>query len=473
MKDLLKKTETYFLILPILFLWIVKLPHLNLPFFWDEAWSYFPAIQKMYETGPGMLPGAIPLWDAKGHPLFFFFISSMWMKVTGLNIFLLRLLPMFISTGVLVSSWALLKRHVSLTAANIGITLISVQQLFLAQAAMFLPEMLVALLLVITLNAYLSRNLWIFILAGTAMVMTKETSIVFIATFLLSHFIYYLKPGRESRPYIIESTIIAVPLLSYIGFLILHKLEFGSWFFDDHLGYINISISEVMRKIQIALSGILVNWGRAIILIAALGALGLSFFKKGNSGISSLISVTLLLMVTFIAFSSFNFYTQRYMLSMIVLFIIIASSMISKAGFRNKVINLAILAILTAVPTFYSFTKKSNADSDLGYIEVVQLHLEMVEFMEDQGWKNEPVSASFNMIFALRNPNLGYTQTDEGFTNVKDIKNFRQSRIFVHESTFYDDRSQLDSIKSEMLLLKRFENKHAWGEIYIDPATSH
>lgn len=468
MKDLLKKIETYFIILPILFLWIVKLPYLHLPFFWDEAWSYFPAIQKMHETGPGLLPGALPLWDAKGHPLFFFFISSVWMNVTGLNIFLLRLLPMLISSGVLVASWALLKRHVSLAAANIGILLIAVQQLFLAQAAMFLPEMLVALLLVISLNAYLSRNFWIFIMSGTAMVMTKETSIVFIATFLITHLLYYLKPGRESRPYIIESVQIAVPLLSYIGFLILHKLEFGSWFFDDHLGYITISISEVMRKIQIALSGILVNWGRAIILIATLVALGLICFRRGNCKLSSFIIVILLLMITFIAFSSLNFYTQRYMLSMIVLFMIIASSVISKAGFQNKVINLAIVLILTAIPAFYSFTKKSNADSDLGYIEVVQLHMEMVEFMEDQGWKDEPISASFNMIFALRNPNLGYTRTNEGFTNVKDIKNFRQSRIFVHESTFYDDRSQIDSIKSEMLLLKRFENKHAWGEIYID-----
>ncbi len=468
MKDLLKKTETYFIILPILFLWIVKLPHLHLPFFWDEAWSYFPAIQKMYETGPGLLPGDLPLWDAKGHPLFFFFISSIWMNVTGLNIFLLRLLPMLISTGVLVASWALLKRHVSLAAANIGILLIAVQQLFLAQAAMFLPEMLVALLLVISLNAYLSRNFWIFIMSGTAMVMTKETSIVFIATFLLTHLLYYLKPGRESRPYINESIQIAVPLLSYIGFLILHKLEFGSWFFDDHLGYISISISEVIRKIQIALSGIFVNWGRVIILIATLVSLGLICFRRGNCKFSSFRIVILLLMITFIAFSSLNFYTQRYMLSMIVIFMIFASSVISKAGFQNKVINLAIVVILTAIPAFYSFTKKSNADSDLGYIEVVQLHKEMVEFMEDQGWKDEPISASFNMIFALRNPSLGYTRTNEGFTNVKDIKTFRQSRIFVHESTFYDDKSQIDSIKSEMLLLKRFENKHAWGEIYID-----
>ncbi|HAX96544.1 MAG TPA: hypothetical protein DCY35_08500 [Prolixibacteraceae bacterium] len=468
MKDLLKKTDNYFLILPILFLWIVKLPHLDLPFFWDEAWSYFPAIHKMYESGPGIFPGDLPLWDAKGHPLFFFFISSVWMKVAGLNIFFLRLLPMFISTGVLLASWTLLKKHISLSAANIAILLISVQQLFLAQAAMFLPEMLVTLLLLISLHAYLSRNFWVFSITGTAMVMTKETSIVFIATFLINHLFYYLNPDRKSRPYIIESLLMAIPLLSYVVFLILHKKAFGSWFFDDHLGYISISGTEVLGKMKIALSSIFINWGRVLILISVLGAMAIAIYKKSKPILSSLASVSLLLMIVFISFSSFNFYTQRYMLSMIVLFMIVASSILAKARFGNRFINLTIVAILAVIPAFYTFTKKSNADSDLGYIEVVHLHQEMVEFMEDQGWKNEPVSASFNMIFALRNPILGYIQTDQGFANVRDIKSFRQSRIFVHESTFYDDRSQLDSIKSEKFLLKRFENKHAWGEIYIE-----
>lgn len=473
MEDLLKKTEKYFLLLPILFLWIIKLPHLGLPFFWDEAWSYFPAIYKMYEIGPGLLPGDLPLWDAKGHPLLFFFISSLWLKITGLNIFMLRLFPMLISTAVLIASWALLKRHVSLYAANICVLFISVQQLFLAQSAMFLPEMLVALLLIITLHAYLSRKFWIFILAGTAMVMTKETSIVFIATFLLAHLLNYLHPDKKSRQYIIESLMITIPLLSYVLFLILHKREFGTWFFDDHLGYISVTFPEIMRKMRIALSGIFINWGRAVIFLASVVAMGIVIYKNGKYRISPLIFVTLLLMIIFIPFSSINFYTQRYMLSMLVLFLIIASSIISMASFKNKLANLAIIGILTAIPAYYTFAKKTNADSDLGYVEVVKLHQEMVDFMEDQGWNNEPVSASFNMIFALRNPILGYTHTDQGFKNVRDIKSFRQSKIFVHESTFYDDRSQLDSIKSEKVLLKRFENKHAWGEIYIENEATH
>ena len=87
MKNYISKIENYIFILPLLFVVIVKIPHLAVPYFWDEAWSYFPAVFKMYESGPGLLPGALPLWDAKGHPLFFFFLSSSWMRIVGTSVF--------------------------------------------------------------------------------------------------------------------------------------------------------------------------------------------------------------------------------------------------------------------------------------------------------------------------------------------------------------------------------------------------
>jgi hypothetical protein len=33
-----------------------KIPQLPLPSFWDEAWSYLPAILNMAETGPSLSP---------------------------------------------------------------------------------------------------------------------------------------------------------------------------------------------------------------------------------------------------------------------------------------------------------------------------------------------------------------------------------------------------------------------------------
>ena len=73
------------------------------------------------------------------------------------------------------------------------------------------------------------------------------------------------------------------------------------------------------------------------------------------------------------------------------------------------------------------------------------------------------------MIFALRDPQLGFISGKEGFTDVKDINHFRESEIFLNESTFYDNPTEIDSIKNEKRLVKQFHEGIAWGDIYVNP----
>lgn len=467
-KNTLQILERYFILIPILFIVIVKIPHMHLPYFWDEAWSYFPAIFKMYETGPGLLPGALPLWDAKGHPLFFFFVASGWMKLVGTGITAMRILPLAISIGVLLSIYFMLKRHVSLRAANIATILLVVQQLFLAQAAMLLPEMMVTLFLVLSIDAYLRRKYLLYILFASAMVMTKETSIVFAGTFLLFHLFDYLKPGKLSRQYILESLLMLTPIAVYGVFLLLHKKEFGSYLFEDHVGYISLTGKAVFHKINLGIRAVCISSGKWLILVAVIFTFLIQVMTGKNISIPKISTLILLITIIFVVFSALNFYTTRYMLGMLSLFIVLAAISLSKVEGINKWIFATFIGILAIVPLYYSLTKKSNADSDLGFVETVKVHQEMVKFMEEQGWKEKPIAASFNMIFALRDANLGYVSSKEGFSNVKNMGKFREAEIFINESTFYNYRSELDTVKQEKILLKRFENKHAWGEIYVN-----
>lgn len=466
MKNYISKIENYIFILPLLFVVIVKVPHLSIPYFWDEAWSYFPAVFKMYETGPGMLPGALSLWDAKGHPLFFFFLSSSWMRLVGTSVFWVHVLPLLISLGTLVASYVLVKKHVNKWAANIVVSLLSVQSLFLAQATMLLPEMLITLFLVLSIDFYLRKNYWAFILVATLMVLTKETSIIFVGGFLLFHLFTYLRPGKESRNYIIQSFMLLIPILFYGLFLVLHKIEFGSFFFEDHMGYIDISTSGVSKKLQIAGGMIFTRYGRNAILVSALIATAFILFKKKKIQNAKMLGLLLLLSLVFLVFSALNFYTQRYMLSLMTLFVIISGVVLQQAKLNKELINWAVVIAIVAVPAFYSFTKKTNSDSDLGYVETVKTHQKMVKYCEEQGWKDTPIAASFNLIFALRNPHLGYVSTKEGFSKVSNIDKFREATVFLNESTFYDHRPQLDSIKNENKLVESFNIKHAWGKIY-------
>ncbi|MCD6355123.1 MAG: glycosyltransferase family 39 protein, partial [Prolixibacteraceae bacterium] len=419
-------------------------------------------------NGPGLLPGALSLWDAKGHPLFFFFISSSWMRLAGTSVFWVHVLPLLISLATLTATYFLVKKHVNRQTAQLSVLLLSVQSLFLAQATMLLPEMLVTLLLLLSIDFYLRKKFVLFALLGSAMVLTKETGIVFIGGFLLFHLFSYLKQGKESRKYIWESLLLLIPLLVYATFLLLHKKEFGSYFFEDHLTYIKLSWSAIVKKLQIAAEILYTHYGRNAILAAVIISCGILLFRKRKLKHRKILLLLLLQTVIFLFFSILNFYTQRYMLSLLAIFTIRASVLMVQVKFRNTYLNGLLVALVTAIPLYYTFTKKTSSDSDLGYVEVVKTHQQMVKFCEEQGWQNKPIAASFNLIFALRNPHLGYVSSKEGFSDVKNMGKFREAEIFLNESTFYDYRPQLDSIKKENKLLKKFKLKHAWGEIYTN-----
>ncbi|HKI88342.1 MAG TPA: glycosyltransferase family 39 protein [Draconibacterium sp.] len=468
MNKIIIKTSKYFFILPVTFVVIVTFPHLSLPYFWDEAWSYFPAVFKMYKNGPGLLPGALPLWDAKGHPLFFFFLSSSWMRLVGTSVFWVHVLPFLISLSTLWALFCLVKKHAGLWAANIALLLFSVQSLFLAQATFLLPEMLITLLLLFSIDTYLSRKFWWFVLVASIMVMTKETSIVFVGSFLLFHLLNHLKPGKESRKYIVESLQMAIPLAVYGIFLILHKKEFGSFFFQEHTGYIQLSLATILKKLQIATGIIFTRYGRNIILVAIIVAVLILIFKKKKWENKKLLALLVLQTGVFLLFSAVNFYTQRYMLSLLALFVIITAVLLVQVKFSKWVINALVITAITVVPLYFTFTQKSNADSDLGYVQVVKVHQQMVKYCEEQGWQNEPVSASFNLIFCLRDPHLGYVSTNEGFTQVMNLQKFKEAKIFVNECTSFGADAQLDSIRNENKMVKEFRLEQAWGKIYTN-----
>ena len=465
------KIKDYLFIIPIIFILIIKIPHLSLPYFWDEAWSYFTAVQQMYESGPSLLPGALPLKIAKGHPLFFFFIYSSWMHIFGTSVTVVHILSLLISVATIMVTYLMVKKHANQNAALIAIVLLSIQSLFLAQASMVLPEMLLTLLLLLSIHMYLSRNFGWFILSAGLMVMTKETSIVFICGFLLMHLLTYIKPEKEARKYIVETFMISVPLIIYAIFLVLHKIEFGSFFYPDHTGYVDFRFDSVSQKINIATEIIFTRYGRKTVLIISTLSLLIILIKKTKLKSGTLLALILIQTLLFLSFSAINFYTQRYMLGLLSLFMIASAVIMENAKLKNLWLNTLILIFVTSIPLYSTLTQKSNTDKDLGYVEAVMVHQKMVHFCEEQDWQDKGISASFNLIYYLRDYSLGYLSQDKGFSNVSDLRYIRDSEIFLIDCTNHGKELQIDTIKTENQLVKEYQIKQAWGEIYTNLST--
>ncbi|MDP2338468.1 MAG: glycosyltransferase family 39 protein [Bacteroidota bacterium] len=457
--------KNFFFLVPIAILLVIQIPHLSLPYFWDEAWSYIPAIRKMAETGPSMLPGVIPIDYCKGHPQFFFFLSSIWMDLSPDSILFMRILPLLISIGVLLVTFFELRKFAGIETANIAILLIGVQSTFLAQSIFILPEMLLTLLLIVSLFAFLNRRYLIFAISSSLMVLTKETAIVFTLTFGLYYLISILSKRGKDTFYLGHFILLIVPEVIYGMFLLLHYLKFGVFFYADHLSLINLSSTSILEKIGRVMVMVFSQYGRMLLSLLILITLGLLIILKKKIQNRNILILCGLSIVIFMIFTSINSYSPRYTLGIIIMLVIVFSVIFSQLPV-HPYLRTGVVAIIASICLYYSLTHKRSIDTDLGYVEVIRVHQEMVRYCEDNNLYDEPISASFNMYYNLHNNELGYITSNREFTHIMDWGKYNDAKYLIFESTFNDSDSIIQLAKIKYRLVRTFTNKHAWGYIY-------
>ena len=461
MKDI--SVKNLFFILPVLILLILQIPHLSLPYFSDEAWSYFPTIKKMAEVGPSLLPGVLPIDDCKGHPQFFFFISSEWMRIFPDNIVMMRVLPLLFSLGLLVTVYVGLKKLVNWESAIITSLLISVQSMFLAQSIFLLPEMLLTLLFVLSFFFFLNSRFLAYAITSSLMVLTKETAIIFPVIFGLFYLFSLLAPSNREKFRHRYLLALITPGIIYAAFLILHYLKFGVVLYGDHVQYISFDWPTIHDKINRAYSFIFIGYGRRFISIAAI--ISLIIFLVQRSKIGRLLILGILSFIAFMLFSVFNYYTQRYGLVAMIIFIILFGYIFSQIKI-NQYIKVGITLCLAAVCLYFSLNEKQNADIDRGYVESIKVNEQLVQFCEENNLYDQPISVTFNMIFCLRDKDLGYVKGKKEFSKILDWKQFMECHYFIYEATMGEMIPGLEYAKENFKLIKAFTNKHAWGNIY-------
>lgn len=449
-------------VLPVLILLIIQLPNLGLPYFYDEAWSYIPSIVKMKEAGPSLLPGVIPIDYCKGHPQFFFFISALWMKMFSAKIVIMRLLPLLFSIGTILAVFFGLLKLAGWESAFMASLLISVQSMFLAQAIFLLPEMLMTFLFVLSFFSFLNHRFAAYSIFSTLMILTKETAIIFPVIFGAFYLFTLLKKSNRDRFKHRNLLALMLPGIIYLLFLALHYRAFGVVFYGDHLQYVLSDRPFIYDKIHLAYKHILLDYGRRYIWICLIIGFVLWLVQKPKN--VSLVILGILSFLAFMTFSIFNFYSQRYGLVAIVLFIILAGFIVGQLRL-TPYLKTAVAVTLAAVCLYYSLTEKQNADIDLGYVETIKIHKDLVQYCQENNFYDEPLSVSFNMIFALKEKDLGYVKGPREFTKVMDWKHYLQGHYYIYESTM-ENNPTLEYVKQHFKLIKTFTRKHASGSIY-------
>ncbi len=453
-----------FLIVAVCITIVVKIPHLGLPYFWDEAFSYYPAILEMTKLGPGMLPGTIPLHLSKGHPLFFYFLYSLWMKfIAGDSVILMRLFSLLVALFALYVFHRFARRHTSIILANISVVLLSLQPMFLAQAGLVLPEIFLFMLFMLSFDSYLSRNYGMYALFGSLIMLSKETGAVFIMVFGLA-FLIENYPTWKTRIFWSNLAMHAVPVFVYSAFLVLHYLEFGVFFYSEHLDYITINSAKVLYKFNSATSTLFLSQGRNVIFLLALAALAILLFRKKRIENKRFLILSLMILISYLIFSILNFYIYRYMFPVMGIMILASLVLIQQIKTRYQVVNSAYIALILSISVYYLVTKRGQTDSDLGYTEFLVVHQQMTKYCEEQNFYDSEIGGGFNMVMGLRDSFSKYRSTSRNF-RMHHLPGIENRDIIIYDSTCFPYEMP-ESEKKNLILLKRFVHKKHWGEIY-------
>lgn len=462
----LKQPFVWLSILAIIGLFAIKFESLFLPFFWDEAWVYMPAIRTMAEKGPGIMPGVIEADLYTGHPLLFYFLAGTWIKVFGYSLPTAHLLPLLISSGLLLSVFYVTYQWTkSYYAAFLGLLLVCIQPNFLTQSSFLLIEVWLGLLFVWSFYFYFQRN-WIgfFIMVMMAL-WSKESAYCLVPAFGLLSLYEWINKRIVAKEFLKHVLVLVMVFFAGFSFFLIQKMNMGWYFFPRHANWINLA--EFGGKIKVAVASVFVSDGRLYIFgTAILGWVIYQFIKKENLAKSAelYIGSGYLFAVIFMLFASINFFSSRYLLGAMPLLMIGNAIVISRIQFPKHVWIIPISIFLFGCNNYYiSKYKKGFSDVDLSYIHLLKAEVDMVKYIQQKGIQ-ENTYAPFLMLMNMTQPYSGMVET-----RMNQIKgNLTDDGLvyFIETANEYEEAFQELKQKENLTLVHRVVYEHAWVNLY-------
>ncbi len=501
-----------------------KLPHLPLPYFWDEAWVYAPAVSHLYHHQLSMLPDAMPVDLSRGHPLLFHFLAASWQKIFGASITSAHAFALFVSV-MLLSVLFYLGNKISGIVGLSVVILLCLQPVFISQSGLLLPEVMVSLWILLSPVFYLNENKIGFVFSATCLLLTKEPGIIFLFAIgvwiLVEHLSLRKQQQFSLKKLAMDIIIVVLPVLFASSFFIIQKMQHGWFFYPEHISYIEFDwkhfkelfhaahqyVFEKHAREPLALGFLIITitfWKalrfRERILIAfCFLAVTKIFFElwkmpkqmeyfilpfllvliyhkfffrmySENKIKGRLIGIASLFGIIYLAFSSLNFLSIRYLLCVLPLFILTAVIFSEHVISSLKVLPLKsdfIIALLVAICGLNMYSKLHDPidirDDNLNFADGIRIQQDIVRYFESNNLSDCHIYGTFLNVVNLTNPASGYLSKDNTFAASSGIEAETDYFIFtnIEESPIYKE------VKNEQVNIeKRFQQGKAWAEIY-------
>lgn len=465
MKTIIKKPQIWGLFCILIGFIFLKWDALFLPYFWDEAWVYMPAIRTMAEKGPSILPGSIEADLYTGHPLFFYFMASAWIKFWGYSNFVAHSLPLLIAITLLCSMYFVnLSWSKSDNQALLASLLLCIQPNFLTQSSFLLIEVWLGLLFLWSFYFYFKRN-WIgFSIAIILALWSKESAFCLIPTFALIASIERLTLRLNTRELLNRFWGLFILFMVGFSFFIIQKIKLGWFFFPRHANW--VSLADFKWKMEVSFNSYFVSDARIYIYLAAFLILIIGLFLKikFSKEQKTILLGTFVFAFIFMVFASINFFSSRYLLGAHSLLLSSAALIIFSIPNKNYQIISFVLIPLFGLNNIDNSLKLNNfSDVDLSYKYLVQAELDMVKYLEEKNY-SEKIHAPFLMLVNLTNPYSGFVK--EGFTNISSQIESESNTYFIKVPNEPDAKFDSIQVALNLQLEHRTSCNQAWVELY-------
>ncbi len=462
------KWNTVTVCICILILVLIKVPDLHLPYYWDEAWSYAIALNEMFTHKITLLPSQVNQEIFKGHPLFFYAMTSSYAKVAGISPFYMHSWMLLLTCIGIFSFYKIVGSLYGSSVALFASVFLIFQEIIIVQSSFLLPELMIAFLSMFSFYYYIENRFWGYILFGTLLVMTKESGVIAILAVCLHAAAVMLFRKEWSANSLKRLFFCSVPLLVFTLFIFLQKLKCGWYLFPEHVSLMTFSSVYIKSRLLGFREFMLDLQNRRYYSYLFFASIPLLFLVNRKSFVNLLKDKLVLLLLIFVAlycaFSSVNFYSTRYLIS---LFPVLA--LITALSFSALIHHIRWFYFFTlSVGLFFISSYFLSASDDLGDTSKNYATVVRTQKLVFDNFVLRNLDSSFGGDFQIRtnleNPILGYLSV-----NSKIHSLLIEEAKFIITSCTEPNQKHIDLWLKEGRVKLVFEEKEfpAWCRVYM------
>lgn len=456
--------------------------------YWDEIGVYGPGILYMLDHGISLLPAGLDPELSRGHPLFFYFLFALWVKVVGFSLVKLHLLALAISLSLFASVFYMARKLGAEVSALFMTFWLMVQGAIFAQASLALPEMLLSLEILWALYFFYQKKYLPYVLAASLALLTKESALVLPLACITWQFWLFI---RKKEHKIARAILFAsIPFLTYFAFLLIQKQTHGWYFFPYHMELVNLEFTKIWKKLLDYLAWLLWDQGRFIASLAGMVFLGIIFYKKASSQLPDL-SLFFIFIGGFLAFGALNVYMDRYLMVLFPVFAVVFATVLGRLrieknldkwavsfhpqpppagdklrlaesfGKQNFSLKTGIGISLIITSLFFFSQEEFRFDVDINYRDYVAVQEEASTYLEKQVPPQEAFLANFPLFNGFQDPRFGFARDTLHNTAWVVPHDSMKYRALLVPPAFAND------LPKEGELLKVFQQGFTKVEIYV------